>query len=69
MDDTLNTSVLKKVNKYRKRKLNVDNWADNKRKKLKDAGKAYISRKGKQVAEIKPPEKVSGITMYSIILL
>jgi hypothetical protein len=43
---------LKKLNNGRKKKINMDEWKDTKTKKIKDARKAYIAWKGKQVKHV-----------------
>lgn len=51
--------IIKKVNHGRKRKINLDNWNDFKRKQLKDSGKEYVTRKGIVVPKKSVPETVS----------
>ncbi|KAJ4441132.1 hypothetical protein ANN_10982 [Periplaneta americana] len=51
------TKRSKSLNMSRKRKINMSEWNDIKRKKLRDSGKPYNSRKGKEVPGKTLPNK------------
>lgn len=60
----LSPAAVKSQNKKLKRKVNVNEWKDIKRKRLRNAGAAHTTRKGKEIPEKPPPRKVSGKTLY-----
>jgi hypothetical protein len=47
---------LKKLNKGKKRRINMDHWKGIKRENLKDAGKVHTTWRGKQI-DAKYPSK------------
>ena len=53
----------KRLNSGRKRKVNVNNWNDKKRKTSRDTGNPYISRNKKPVPGKLPPGEVSRISL------
>jgi len=54
----LSTSAVKSLYKAKRRRLNVDNWKDNKRKILKQSGREYTSRDGTKRLAKQPPKSV-----------
>ena len=57
-------SYKQNLNKGRKRRTNIDEWKNVKRKTLKQHGREYITRKGViKVVKKKHPNAVSGIRM------
>lgn len=65
---TLTASGVKRVNNVRKRKINIGQWKDVKRKRLRDAGLQHKSRKGKLIPAKQPPTQVSGIMLYGVCI-
>lgn len=57
----------KQLNKGRKRKINISEWKDNKRKALRNSGKEYVSRKGTVVPGKVPPNNVSRKRLYQTL--
>lgn len=55
----ITASSLKNINRLRKRKINVNKWKHVERKALRDAGKQYVSKRGRTVAAKVPPMQVS----------
>ncbi|XP_077287417.1 uncharacterized protein LOC143912106 isoform X2 [Arctopsyche grandis] len=53
----LSASIKNKLNFGKKRQARVAEWSDNKRKKLRNSGQSYISRKGKEVMSKRRPEE------------
>jgi len=49
MSYNVTANDINRLNKTKKRKINMDQWADVKRKKLRDAGKTYISKLKKEI--------------------
>jgi hypothetical protein len=49
------------LNKGKRKQVVMGEWKDFKRKSLKEAGKAYNSRKGVEVQAVNPPNQVRGI--------
>lgn len=60
----VSSSGLNDLNKGKKRKIDVMNRKDCKRKILKDAGQPYISRRGKAVSGKPGPSQVCGTTCF-----
>ena len=48
----------------KKKQRKVNKWKDRQRKALRNAGKPYINRKGKENVGKSPPKEVSGRTVY-----
>lgn len=64
----LSPSALKTLNKTRKRKININEWKDVKRKTLRNSGKEYEGRNMKRYPAKNQPKEVSGITLYCSIV-
>lgn len=54
----LTPSALKSLYKTKKRKINLEDWKDNKRKALKQSGQEYTSRSGTQRPAKRQPKEV-----------
>lgn len=67
VDVVLSPAGLKSLNKGKKRKSNITEWTDNKRRILKQAGKGYVTRKGQEKLGKQGPMLVSGKKLYVIV--
>lgn len=60
----LSTAGISHLNRGKKRKLHIDNWKQNARKRARDAGEQYLSVRNKTVEAIRPPNEVRKTTLY-----
>lgn len=63
----LSPAGLKSLNKGKKRKANITEWKDNKRRILRQTGKGYVTRKGQEKPGKQGPLLVSGKKLYVIV--
>lgn len=57
-------SALKHLNRGKKRKTNMENWKAVSRKRKRERGEPYVSKRNVPVAAVKLPEKVGGTMLY-----
>lgn len=60
------SKVIEKCNRGTKRKVHVENWKDNKNKRLRNSGNAYITRENKSIPPKIPPEQIIWKNVLSI---
>jgi len=59
MDVSLTKSVITQINRGKRRKLNIDKWEQNARKRCRDGGNSYISSRRVPKEAVKRPDEVS----------
>lgn len=59
MDVSLTEAVITQLNRGKRRKLNIDKWEQNIRKRRRDAGMPYVSSRKVPKDAVKSPEEVS----------
>lgn len=61
MDVSLTESVITQLNRGKKRKLNIDKWAQNVRKRRRDSGNSYVSSRKVPKEAVRRPDEVSWV--------